>query len=104
APVYNNSGWDLVDAAKGNPSAVATLKDDDLPAEMKKMDEKERIAYVDKKSKERSAIQSKISKLSTERAKYVDKEIKKQSGANTLDAAIITSIRKQAVKKGYSFE
>ena len=104
APVYSNSGWDIVDASKGDSAYVAKMKDEDLPDEMKKMNKKERESYVENKRKERSEIQAKIKVLSDARQKYVEVEMKKQAGENTLDKAIVTSIRKQAVKKGYSFE
>jgi hypothetical protein len=104
ASAYKNSGWDLVDAQKDSPETVSTMKEEDLPVEMKKMGEKERIAYVEKKGKERSVIQEKIKKLSVERQAYVDKEMKKNAKDNTLDSAIVKTIRSQAVKKGYRFE
>jgi hypothetical protein len=104
ASAYRNSGWDLVDAYKDSPDTVSTIKGEDLPEEMKKMDEKQRVAYVEKKGKERAAIQGKIKKLSTERQAYVEKEMRKNGKNNTLDSAIVKTIRSQAVKKGYSFE
>ncbi|HNX59592.1 MAG TPA: hypothetical protein PKK43_10865, partial [Spirochaetota bacterium] len=72
--------------------------------EMKKMNVKEREAYVEKKRNERAAIQAKIKLLSDERQKYVEKEMIKQANDNTLDSAMIKSIRKQAQKKGYTFD
>ena len=104
APAYSNSGWDLVDAEKDGAVSVDKMKEDELPDEMKKMSAAERKTYIEKKKKDREQIQGKIKKLSEERQKYVEKEMKKQSSDNTLDAAIIKSIRKQAVKKGYTFE
>jgi hypothetical protein len=104
APAYSNSQWDIVDAKKADDKAIEKMKDEELPAEMKGMNSEQRSAYVDKKAKEREAIQQKISKLSGERQKYVDAERKKSSASNSLDSAIVKSIREQAVKKGYSFE
>jgi hypothetical protein len=104
ATSYSNTGWDLVDAQKSDSKKIETLKDEELPAEMQKMNKEERKSYVDKKSKERIAIQEKIQKLSVERQKYVEKEQKKNAGENTLDTAIVKSIRTQATKKGYTFE
>lgn len=104
APSYSNSGWDLVDAQKQDSKAVDSLKEDDLPAEMKGMSKAEQKSYIEKKSRERDAIRSKIKALSEQREKYVAETMKKNSGDNTLDEAIVKSIRSQAAKKGYSFE
>lgn len=101
---YSNSGWDLVDAQKKDAGVVDALKDDELPSEMKGMTKAEQKSYIDKKSKEREVIRSKIKALSEQREKYVAETMKKSSGDNTLDAAIVKSIRSQAVKKGYTFE
>jgi hypothetical protein len=103
-PVYSNSTWDLVDAQKNDTKIVATLKEEELPAEMKKMTLEQRRAYVAKKGSERAAIQEKIRKLSEERRSYVEQEQRKNAEVNTLDTAIVKSIRTQATKKGYSFE
>jgi hypothetical protein len=104
APAYSNSEWDLVDASKDDKKAVDKLKEDELPAEMKKLSPAERSVYVEKKRKEREEIQLKIKKLSAEREKYIEKEMKKGSEENTLDSAIIQSIKVQAKKKGYTVE
>jgi len=104
APAYSNTQWDLVDAQKTDSKKVEALKDEELPAEMQKMNKEERKSYVDKKSRERTAIQGKIAKLSNDRQKYIEKEQKKNAGENTLDTAIVKTIRTQASKKGYTFE
>lgn len=101
---YENASWDLVDAKKEKKLDVAQLAEEQLPEEMKKMTSKEKEAYVEKKSTERAELQAKISRLNEERRKYVAEEQKKLSSDNTLDKAIITAVRKEAVKKGYAFE
>jgi hypothetical protein len=101
---YDNARWDLVDAKKGG-KAVGGLAKDELPAEMRAMNEKEREAYVDGKAKERAAIVEKIKKLSAERETYVQAEQKKHavSGAKTFDDAVLESAKAQATKKAYAF-
>jgi hypothetical protein len=101
---YQNASWDLVDAFKDKNFEAKTLKTDELPAEMQKMNEEERNAYVEKKSKERSDLQARIKQLNTEREKYVAQQLKTQSGANTLDSAIIGAIREQGQKRSLKFE
>jgi von Willebrand factor type A domain len=101
---YSNASWDLIDAKKENKVAVAELEESQLPDEMKKMAPKEREVFVEKKSKEREALQTSISKLNEERRKYMVEQQKKLSADNSLDQAIITSIRKEASAKGFQFE
>jgi hypothetical protein len=100
--VYNNSGWDLVDAKKeGKP--MGSIAEAELPAELQKMGEKEREAWVDAKAKERAELQAKITKLSAERDAYVAAEQKKQAsaGSKTLDDALLESAKAQATKRAY---
>lgn len=107
---YRNDSWDMVDAAKergGAEKIAAETRDEDLPEEMKKMTKDERVKYIDEKAKQREAIQQQISQLSEERRKYVaqkEKDLAAQTGNNTLDAAILNSIREQAKAKKYTFE
>ena len=103
APVYSNESWDLVDRAKQDSSIIEKLKDEELSPEMKKMNKEERLVFVEKKRKERDAIQTRIQKLSEERRVYVEKEMKKNAENSTLDDVVIGAVRTQAMKKGYSF-
>ena len=80
------------------------MDEKDLPEEMKKMSKKERKEYIEKKKKEREEIQGKINKLRKERDKYVADQRKKGAAEETLDEAIIKTIRDQAEKKKYEFE
>jgi hypothetical protein len=103
---YSNEGWDLVDAEKKGKVKVEEMAEDELPAEMRKMDKAERRAHVEKQSKKRAEIQEKIRKLNEERKKYVSEKRKEmsKSGTDTLDAAMIKSVREQATKKKFKFE
>lgn len=101
---YRNSTWDLVDAKKEGSVKIEELKDEELPEEMKKMNNEERKAYVDKMSKERENIQSKINKLNEERSKYVAQKMLENKNDNTLDAVMIKTIREQVKQKNYKFE
>jgi hypothetical protein len=101
---YRNSSWDLVDAVKEKQVAVKDVKKEDLPAEMRDLDEKGREAYVQGKLKEREEIQSKIRKLSAEREKYIAEKRKETGGDKTLDRAMVETVRAQAVKAGMGFE
>jgi hypothetical protein len=104
---YSNSTWDLVDAVQAGNVDLAKLKEGDLPAELRKMSEKERKTYVDEKLKERAAVQKKIGDLNREREAHIAAEQKKAptgSAANTLDTAIVNAIRSQATRANIQFK
>jgi hypothetical protein len=101
---YSNEQWDLVDAARRDPSLVTKLKEEQLPEEMRTMKSEERIKYIEEKNSHRAEIQKKINRLNDERRKYVEEQQKKNAKENTLDKAIMRAIRKQAEKKNYSFQ
>ncbi len=101
---YSNSSWDLVDAKKSGKD-VSKMSDEELPEEMKKMDKKERVVYVEKKKIERETIQKKIDELGKEREKYLAKKRAEEDkkDKNSLDTAIIDVVHVLGAKKGYKF-
>ena len=107
SPQYDNSNWDLVDAAKRNKDFdVKKLKDEELPDELKKLTPDERAAYVEKKGKERDAISKQIQEISVKRDAYIKEEVQKK-GLDTnkaFDQAVRKSITEQAAKKGFEFD
>lgn len=105
--LYNNASWDLCDAYCQGKVKLEDLKEDQLPEELRKMSLEDRKAFIDKTLKEREQIQQQIKELSEARTKYVAAEREKQAAASpseTLDAAIIESVRQQAVAKDFKFE
>ncbi len=101
---YQNAEWDLVDAKKEGKVKVAEMKDEELPEELRKLPPAEREAYVDQLQKKRRDVQDKIQKLSQEREKYVSEQMKKQAGQHTLDQAMLSAMRDQALRKHFRFE
>ncbi len=99
---YSNADWDVVDRAKAE-GGVGQMKDDELPTEMRAMSVKEREAYVDKKAKERAAIQTEINELSVKRQAYIT-EKQKEAGQTdaTLGSAVIETVRAKAQKEGFT--
>lgn len=102
--VYKNSNWDLVDAKKDKGMDVTKIEESELPAEMKTMSAPQKVAYVDKKEKEREAIKIQISDLSVKRDTYI-KEKQKAASPNdkTLDNAMMSAIKQQAKTKKFEF-
>jgi hypothetical protein len=101
---YQNSSWDLVDAAKDEKFEVSKLKSEELPAEMQKMNVTECKVFIDKKAKERSELQAKIQKLTADRDQYVAQRTKEAATTDTLDTAVISAVREQGAKRNLVFK
>ncbi|MCU0844081.1 MAG: VWA domain-containing protein [Spirochaetes bacterium] len=102
--LYSNAGWDLVDAVRDGKVKAESLKKEELPPQMQKMSPAERKSYIDAQTKKRAELQTRISKLNQERRVFIENETKKLAGKNTLDAAIIKTVREQAGGKNFRFE
>lgn len=100
---YDSSSWDLIDAVKNNNLNIDELKDNEIPPEIRKMSKEERLRHIEELAKKRQEIQEKIARLNEERTKYISNVKKENSKSDTLESAIIKSIREQAEKKNYSF-
>ena len=98
---YTNSGWDLVDAVKNKEVALGSLKDDQLPDAMRKMTPADREKYLQGLSKQRADLQAKINELNEKRRVFLADAQKKSSQGNTLDTAILGSVKDEAAKKGF---
>ncbi|MDY6969378.1 MAG: vWA domain-containing protein [Spirochaetota bacterium] len=101
---YVNTGWDLADAVENESINLDEIKDNDLPKEMRGMNKKEKEEYIKMKVEKRKDLQKRINKLNKERRQYIAEEMKKRSKKNTLDLAIIKTVREQALNKNYKFE
>lgn len=101
---YNNSAWDLVDAIASKKIKVSELKQSDLPASLVGKDKAQIEKEVQLNAQKRKEIQDEIQQLGKERSTWLANQ-KKQAGApeNTLEAAIIKSIRQQAMDKKFTF-
>jgi hypothetical protein len=104
---YDNSTWDLVDASRNNKDFdITKIKDEDLPAELKKMTVDQRKEFIAAKARERDDIAKQIRELSEKRDAYVKEEVTKK-GLDTnksFDVAVRKSITEQAAKRGFEFE
>lgn len=107
--LYRNAMWDLVDACKEEGFDLASVKTEDLPEEMRELDLDGRKAYIEKKSKERDEIQTKITELAAKRDAFVKEELAKAEAAApeaaaSFDGAVRENLREQAEEKGFEFE
>jgi len=98
------ASWDVVSAVESGALKRDEIKADQLPENLRKLDKKELNKYIDGKLAERKKLKEEINRLQGERKAYIAAEEKKNTaGGKTLDKAMIETIRKQAVKRGYKF-
>lgn len=101
---YKNSTWDLVDATKDDAKVIEKAKPEELPEAMKGMSVDQRKRYVKQKSEERQQVQTEIQELSKKRQEYITTQSKQSNEAETLDAAMIQAIKRQAASKKLSWQ
>jgi hypothetical protein len=99
---YANSEWDLLDALKSRQADLRTLKDDELPKEMRSMTLAQKEKHVKDLDARREALQKKINEANEKRRAYVAEAMKQNAEANTLEHAILTAVREEATKKGFA--
>jgi hypothetical protein len=101
---YDNRKWDLVDAVTKDKVKPASLRKEDLPEELRALNEADLNAHVAKLAAERTAVQEKIRILNEAREKFLATQRKETGGAGTLDTAVAKAIREQAGKAGFKWE
>ncbi len=101
---YSNWGWDLVDAVTSGQVNMGTLKAQELPAEMKEMTLPQKEQYVQELTRKRAELQSKINAANEKRRAFLAQATKESSARSTLDVAILTSVREEAGKLGFSIQ
>ncbi|WEK69834.1 MAG: VWA domain-containing protein [Candidatus Chryseobacterium colombiense] len=101
---YKNDHWDLVDRAEKDANFMSSVKEEELPKELKGKSKEEITKAVAAKSAEREKIQKEIEELSKKRQNYIDEEMKKRgsSGSDDLGKAIEKSVLELTKKNGYS--
>jgi len=93
--VYNNAQWDLVDAKeKDGDGVIDKLDKKVLPDSLKNKSTEELKIIVNQKSKERSAVQTEITKLNTQRDAYIAAEKAKRASNKTNAATLETEVEK----------
>lgn len=104
--VYKNSTWDLVDAYNDKKVKIEEVEKETLPEEYRNLSTDTLKAKIEEKNQERTDIQEQIRKLEKDRKAYiVDKQ--KESAESTeqsLDEALVNTLKDQARSKNYKFE
>jgi hypothetical protein len=98
--VYKNAQWDLVDAKDESGEAILDKIDKkELPDSLKNKSKEELKRIINEKSKQRSAVQTEIAKLNTQRDAYIAAEKAKNAvkhNTATLETEVEKIIKEQA--------
>ena len=99
---YNNSSWDLVDAAQDDDFDYGKLKKEQLPGNLQNKSTAELKAFVEKQMQERRAVQHEIQELNRKREFYIAEHQEDANGE--LEKAMLRAIKNQAKLKNYVWE
>lgn len=102
-----SASWDIVTEVESDKMKVENLKKEDLPQELQAMSNQELKKYVQDKSNKRKELQNKINLLNEARRQYVsakEKEMAAKGEKQTLDHAMLKTIKTQASKKKFKFK
>lgn len=100
---YKNEAWDLVDAYDADKKTVMELSEEELPEELKGLDNEKRAAFIEGKKQEREAVQTEISDLEKKRDAFLKDKRKEMAETKTLDNVMVDAVRKQALENGFSY-
>jgi hypothetical protein len=102
--LYQNASWDLVDAVNQKQVKLEEIKPEDLPEAMRAMTPEQRAQHVGAMAQRRQALQVRIQALDAERQSFVTARRRELGEDNTLGAALLAPMKKQAEAKGFVFE
>lgn len=92
---------DLLDDLKDKKIDLKTLKEEELPDELRKLKTPgEREAYLKKTAETRSRLQKEAAELDRKRTSFLNEELKKQKdkGKDSFDSNVLEMLRRQAKK------
>ena len=96
----------LADASGGAEKALAQVKADDLPDELKGKSKEQQKAVIELNQQKRATIQKQISELSKKRAAHLKDESKKAGAPakDAFDSEVATIVREKGEAVGLSYE
>ncbi len=101
--LYNNRGWDLVDASEDDDFEVAKINKKDLPKVLQDKPTAEIESYIADKKSERLKIQKEIREANTQRDAFIAKN-QNYDAIGELENAMLEAIVKQAKERGLGWE
>jgi hypothetical protein len=90
------ASYDLLDAIRTGQVKLESVKADELPAELSKLDIKDRREFIDKVAKRRSELRREATELDKKRMAFLATELAKNK--TNLEHQLIESLRAQAKK------
>ncbi len=92
-------GGDLLADVKAGRKALSSVKDEELPDNLRRMSSAERQAYIDRQTTQRSALNNHMADLVKKRDAYVAEQRKKSPArtADSFDRAVEGTLRTQIV-------
>jgi len=97
APAAVGGAVDLVE----KPEALASVKDEELPAELKGLKKEEQQAKVAQLAAERKALEAEAAKLAAERDAWQAKNVAEKE--DSFDANVMKGVKKQAARFGVTY-
>jgi Mg-chelatase subunit ChlD len=97
---------ELLDSLAAGKVKLETLKKDELPPELQKLNGQQLQAEIKKRQAARSAVEAEIQKLSKERDNYIAQEKKRLATggkSDSFDQKIADAIHAEAAKKGIQY-
>ena len=91
---------DLLQSIENESVKLESVKEDDLPADLKKLAPDERKKEIEKRLAERKKIRAEILDLSKQRDAFIAAERKKTGKADGFDAAVSKALSEQLTRKG----
>jgi hypothetical protein len=92
---------DLLQSIENGSVKLESVKDEDLPADIRKLSPEGRKQVIEKRLNERRELRAQIVSLSKQRGEFIASERKKNGGKQTgFDAAVATALKEQLSRKG----
>ncbi|MCA9262954.1 MAG: VWA domain-containing protein [Planctomycetales bacterium] len=104
---YRNVNRDLVDTYAVDADILSKVADEELPAELQKLNDSERKARILETKTRRDEISAKIAKLNREREEYLQQarvKLATDGGEQTLGDVVVKAVRDQLTEAGFEFE
>ena len=102
--LYNVASWDLVDAIAQPDFQLESVETIDLPEFMRSMAMDQRKAYIAGMRKVRESVKQQIAEVDEKRQSFIRAaQVKNGEHERSLDDAMLSSLRAQAIAKGFSF-
>jgi uncharacterized protein YegL len=99
-------GGELIDSLERGEVTLADVEAEDLPEELRGLDEKQLAAAVEAKRAKRKEIQARLEKLLEDRNAFVVAERKRLTAAgkgDSFDEEVSVAVREQAARKGIEY-